>query len=300
MTTSVSQAARLSMYSSLFRLAQARPAHLSRLLSQPSSASAARTGVPRPSWAESLPARPTVHRQNPRWRPPPPPTPSHVGVARQPGRTTDRMEHLTQSIPSMTTRTASSDSRTRLFISYHDLERALERRGLKSIRVILAAAAALAASVGIMWPRIKQWGAVEGAEVAAASLEHEQLQMKAVGVLNDVLTDPKTASQVEMLLKNAIVNLFRDDEFTQWAVDWTSKVLVDAMQQQVLVEGGSEYVKTVLAEEQSVKSAKEFFVDAFQGVAADEDLQDRVASVSCFCRVSTLFFVQWDDKLFSF
>lgn len=181
---------------------------------------------------------------------------------------------------SSTARNLASDTRGRLLISYHDLERALERRGLKNVRALIAAVGAVIVALGLAWPKIKQWGAMEGAEVAAASLEQEQLQAKAVAMVQEVLTDDRTARQVEKLLKGAVGNLFNDDEFTQWAVDWTSEVFAQALLRENVVETGTEYVSTVLKDEASLQTAEGFLGEAVKRLVADQVVQDQVASVS--------------------
>lgn len=195
--------------------------------------------------------------------------------------------------PAFWTRTAT-ESRARLFITYHDLERALERRGVKNVRTVLLAGGLLAVSVGLAWPSIKQWGAVEGAEVAAATLEHEQLQAKALRMVQEVLTDASTQEQVEKLLKGAVVNLLHDEQFTDYAVDWTARVLSDALLRDALMQYGTEYVGNVLAHDDSVVSVQQLLTEAVTRVVADETIQDNVASVSaCNMLLNKCFFSLW-------
>lgn len=215
------------------------------------------------------------HRQSPRWR-----------YANQTSA---------KSSPSLENRTLTSESRgaARLLISYHDLERALERRGLNTVRVLIVGAGLTAIIVGLSWPSIKQWGAVEGAEVAAASLEHEQLQNKASAMVHEVLKDPKTAEQVEQMLKTAVVNLFQDQEFTDHAVVWTTRVLQDALTWESLQAQGVEYLKGVFRDEESQQAATESLAVAVENVVKDQELQDHIASVSFrgynFCHFLMLF-----------
>lgn len=272
-----------------------RVSSVTRLFTQVTAQSAQ---GPQPSgWGEHLSRTPSVHRQSSRWRPPashrsaydnvPPHT--HAGAAEYlrarsrgsgSGGGRSRVGGIDMGAGVDAARNAAHDARHRLLLSYHDLERALERRGLKGARVLLAVAAATAIGLGLAWPRIKQWGAVEGAEVAAASLEHEQLQAKAVAMLHDVLTDPGTGTQVERVLKLAVQNLFKDVEFTDWAVDWTAQVFSDALLRDNVVQRGTEYVGVVLAHEDSMTSAEQFLSDAVKRLVADEAVQDTVASVS--------------------
>lgn len=168
-------------------------------------------------------------------------------------------------------------------ISYHDLEQALERRGLRSVRVVLAAVFGLAAAIGLAWPKIKQWGAVEGAEVAAASLEDEQLQAKINGMVQNVLNDEATLQHVESLLKKAVTNLLHDEEFTATSVEWTGEVLYNAILQDALIERGTEYVAEVFGRDDSVSAAESLMADAVKRTVSDEVVQDSVASVSYCC-----------------
>lgn len=165
-------------------------------------------------------------------------------------------------------------------ISYHDLEKALEKRGLRSVRVVLSAIVGLAAMGVLAWPKIKQWGAVEGAEVAAASLEDEQLQSKFNEMVKNVLNDEETLKQAETLLKNAVSNLLKDEGFTATAIDWTADVLYAAILRDELIERGTEYVAEVFDRDESVASAEQFLSDAVTRIANDESVQDSVASVS--------------------
>lgn len=122
---------------------------------------------------------------------------------------------------------------------------------------------------------------MEGAEVAAASLEQEQLQAKVVTMVQEVLTDDRTARQVETLLKGAVGNLFNDEEFTQWAIDWTSEVFAEALLRKNVVETGTAYVGTVLNDDSSVQTAEVFLGEAVKRLVADQVVQDQVAAVSC-------------------
>lgn len=201
-----------------------------------------------------------VHRQSSKWRIPNA-TPS---ASRSADASTDR-------IP---------ESRgARLLISYHDLERALQKRGLNTVRVILIGGAATLLAVGLAWPRIKQWGAVEGAEVAAATLETEHLQSKASAMLHEVLADAKTGVQVEGLLKGAVIGLFEDEEFTERAVEWTGKVLGEALKWEEVRHQGTAYITSVFEDPESKQSAREYLSAAIGDVVADEKVQDNVAQV---------------------
>lgn len=171
----------------------------------------------------------------------------------------------------------------RLIVSYHDLERALQARGLNTARVFFMSAAAVAIAVGFSWPKIKKWGAVEGAEVAAASLEREELQMKASAMLQEVLKDPKTAEQVEGMLRGVVTNMLEDKEFYDRMVTWTAAVFKDMLTWDEVRAAGTAYVTSVLEDPQSKKSAEEYLAQSVQKVAADEVVQDSVASVSFLC-----------------
>lgn len=218
---------------------------------------------------QTVPSGHRIHRQSARWRlpTPPPPTPS------------------TNKAPP---RQSSSDPRSRLLLSYHDLERALERRGLNTFRVLLATSAAGLVAATLAWPRIKQWGAVEGAEVAAASLETERLQETAGAMVVEVLADEKTAKQVEMLLGRAVVALFEDKKFTGRAVEWAGAVLAEAVLREEVVTEGARYVQTVFAREDSKESIEAYLAEAVANVAANETVQDTVAQVCHFARCHRL------------
>lgn len=124
---------------------------------------------------------------------------------------------------------------------------------------------------------------MEGAEVAAATLEKEQLQAKASAMLHEVLADPKTGVQVEALLKGATIALFRDEQFTERAVEWAAKVLADALKWEEVKQQGSAYVTSVFEDPESKRSAFEYLSAAINEVVADERVQDNVGKVSlCF------------------
>lgn len=263
---------------SLFSSTSARHVRhvLVRFLSQPPAA--AKLPYSKPSLHQyhqhHIPS-PRAHRQSSRWRPPSPSSSSsHQQQANilssHPSYTTPTNEHQRQQ--------QDSSTRQRLLISYHDLEHALERRGLRSVRAVLTAALILSGAIGLAWPRIKQWGAEEGAEVAAASLEHEQLQTKFSSMVHDVLNDPETVSTVETLLKNAVTELFKDEEFTDFATEWTAYVMQQALMTDAVIDKGTEYVSDVFAKDDSVVSAKEFLTDAVTRLVADEVVQDTVSS----------------------
>lgn len=219
-----------------------------------------------------------VHKQSNRWQSPrTTPANSHYHIIDEPIAFAVRSPSGRYS---STARNLASDARGRLLISYHDLERALERRGLKNVKALMVAVGAAIVGLGLAWPKIKQWGAVEGAEMAAASLEQEQLQAKAVAMVQEVLTDNRTAQQVENVLKGAVGNLFNDEEFTQWAVDWTSEVFAQALLRENVIRTGTEYVATVLRDDDSVQTAEDFLGEAVKRLVADQTVQDQVASVS--------------------
>lgn len=123
---------------------------------------------------------------------------------------------------------------------------------------------------------------MEGAEVAAATLEKEQLQAKASAMLHEVLADPKTGVQVEALLKGATIALFRDEEFTEQAVEWTAKVLADALKWEEVRQQGSAYITSVFEDPESKRSAYEYLSAAISDVVADEKVQDTVGKVAFF------------------
>ncbi len=168
-----------------------------------------------------------------------------------------------------------------MFLSYHDLELALERRGLNAVRVLLTAAGALVVGIGLMWPRIKRWGAAEGAEVAAASLQQEELKMHATALVNALIAEPKTTRQVESMLKTALLALLEDEEIKREATKWTSDVFAEAMMWPGVLAKGTEYVESVLKDPKSIDYAYDYFSTAAQLTANDEKVQDAVSQVSC-------------------
>lgn len=238
----------------------------------PSAPAHARAMPPRPRPLSRLltqAATPPPHRQSPSWRAPPVWNLRHAHQPR------------TAAAPSRTPRDTPSQ---RLLLSYHDLERALERRGLNTARVLLLSAMAAAAGFGLAWPRIKKWGAVEGAEVAVASLETERLQQRAVGMVRDVLADRRTGKQVERLLKEAVVGLFGDEEFMARSVEWTASVLVEALSKEEVLSSGERYLENVVKERR--ESVEEVLTQVVANVAANEAVQDTVAQVRyCFSGV---------------
>lgn len=260
----------------------------SRLFAQQAAVRTARA-TPSQAWFERVARAPSAHRQSSRWRPLGAAA-SNAHAAHMPHAEAEATGEAAASGASSSSSSSSSDARMRLLISYHDLERALERRGVNKARAALAAFAGLVVAVGLMWPRIKQWGAVEGAEVAAASLEHEQLQTKAMAMVREVLTDPRTALQVEALLNVAVTNLLNDAEFTEWAVDWTARVLSDALMRDALVQYGTQYVVNVLSHDDCLQDVQRFLSNAVNRAVDDETLQDKVASVSFQMRDFSPFF----------
>lgn len=201
------------------------------------------------------------HRQSPRW----PPTP--------PWNQRQTHQPRTAATPPPPPGTPAQ----RLQLSYHDLERALERRGLNTVRVLLLSSLAAAAGFGLAWPRIKRWGAVEGAEVAAASLETERLQQRALGMVREVLTDERTGRQVERVIKEAAVGVLRDNEFKASAVEWCAAVLAEALRWEEVRDEGERYLGAVV--EGGRERVEEVLAEVVANVARDENVQDKVAKV---------------------
>eukprot|EP00177_Eucheuma_denticulatum_P001129 GFKZ01002044.1.p1 GENE.GFKZ01002044.1~~GFKZ01002044.1.p1 ORF type:complete len:259 (-),score=38.54 GFKZ01002044.1:72-848(-) len=202
-----------------------------------------------------------IHRQSSKWRHP---TPINPPIP-----------------PPIAPPYATQESRSaRLLLSYHDLERALASRGLNTARLVLLFSTITAVGTVLAWPRIKKWGAVEGAEVAAASLEREELLMKANAMVHEVLSDSETEKRVERVLKVAAGRLMEDEQFMQFAVQWTAKVLTEALQGDKIREQGGKYVAGVLEDGETRKSAEVYLADAIQKVVRDEHVQDMVGRVS--------------------
>ncbi|CAN8069847.1 unnamed protein product [Agarophyton chilense] len=168
--------------------------------------------------------------------------------------------------------------RGRLLLSYHDLERALERRGLNRVRVAIGGGLAVVVLMAVCWPRIKRWGAAEGAEVAAASLQEQQVQAQAGHTLRAVLQDPGTGEEVRMVLRSAVLDLLEDEEVTTRATRWAARVLSDAVMTDEMREVGERYVGAVLSADDSREMARMYVGDAVSAVAGSEVIQDVVAS----------------------
>lgn len=168
-----------------------------------------------------------------------------------------------------------------MLLSYADLERALERRGLTAVRFLLGLAGGLTVFLGLMWPRIKRWGGAQGAEVAAASLQQEELKSHAAALVNALLADPRTTQQVETMLKQALVGILADPDVKLQASRWAADVMEEAMMWPGVVRKGTEYVETVLADEQSVENAYGYFAKAAEMTVRDDKVLDAASSVSC-------------------
>ena len=176
-----------------------------------------------------------------------------------------------------------------ILLSYQDLERALEKRGLNAVRVLFGAAAAFTVALGLMWPRIKKWGAVEGAEVAAASLQQEELKLHAAALVNALLSEPGTAKQMEKLLKDAVLGLFQDDQVKTRATEWTSALLADAVLYPAVIQRGTDYVQKVLSDESSREAGHEYVSQAAQRAAYDAEVQNAASQVSVSATVAVAF-----------
>lgn len=156
------------------------------------------------------------------------------------------------------------------FISYTDLERALERRGLTFLRVAIAGFAGLGCISVLMWPRIKRWGAAEGAEVAAASLQQEELKAHAAALVSALIADPSTAAHAEAVLKGVLTEVLADPELKGALTAYMADVMSEALMWPKVLEQGNTYVDTVLSDEASIAAATQYFSEAAQRTADDE------------------------------
>lgn len=167
-----------------------------------------------------------------------------------------------------------------MFLSYHDLELALERRGLSVLRFFLGIASTLAIGIGLMWPRIKRWGAAEGAEVAAASLQQDELKEHATALVNALIAEPQTTRNVEEVMKGVMKSLFNDKELKEEMTKYFAEVMSEAMMWPGVIEKGNSYVETVLADEKSIENAHMYFSTAAQRTVNDDSVLNAVTNVS--------------------
>lgn len=98
--------------------------------------------------------------------------------------------------------------RRNIYITYHELEMALRRRGYSLYKLLIGTLIAAAATTALFWNDIKHWGAQESASVATRTLEDEMLQKKAEDMAkqltNALLTDERTMRAVQTLLKQVM------------------------------------------------------------------------------------------------
>lgn len=154
----------------------------------------------------------------------------------------------------------------------------MERRGFDTARVLIGGGILAVAGLALSWPRIKRWGAAEGAEVAAASLQQQQLQMQAAVMVRELLQDQETGVHVQDLMKQAVFGLLEDKEFYDRIVVWTMEVLTEALTWDSLQKEGTGYLKAVFEDESSKESARAYLSDAVKSVVEDEKMQDTVAN----------------------
>lgn len=168
-----------------------------------------------------------------------------------------------------------------MFLSYHDLELALERRGLSVLRFLLGVAGTVAVGVGLMWPRIKRWGAAEGAEVAAASLQQQELKEHATALVNALIAEPKTTKNVEEVMKGVMRSVLQDEEMKHELTKYFAQVMSEAMMWPGVIAKGNEYVQSVLANEESIENARTYVTTVAQQTANDDTVLNAVSNVSC-------------------
>lgn len=174
------------------------------------------------------------------------------------------------------------------FLTYHDLEHALERRGLSMLRFILGVAGTFLCGTALMWPRIKRWGAAEGTEIALTSLQAEELKEHASSLVNTLITEEETGKNVQVALKAAVQNLMRDEELKLQMTQYMAQVMIDAMSWDNVLSSGNNYVENVLKDEASINSAHKYFSTAAQRTAEDHDVVN-AASRAIWSSIKGLF-----------
>lgn len=91
----------------------------------------------------------------------------------------------------------ASSYRDQFYVTYHDMEEAVKRRGYSLYRLGAVTFLAISSLATLYWGNIKRWGAQEGAEVASQTLGDERLVMKAevlaLNIANALLTDAATS-----------------------------------------------------------------------------------------------------------
>lgn len=174
------------------------------------------------------------------------------------------------------------------FLTYHDLERALERRGLSVLRFLMGMGAVLATGTALMWPRIKRWGAAEGAEVAAQSLQADELKVHAAALINALINEPSTMRNLEDALKSSVTNLLDDAELKHALTSYMADVMAEAILWPKVLERGNMFVGNMMENEESIENAKVYFSKAAQRAVADTDVQD-AASRALWSSVKRFF-----------
>eukprot|EP00189_Rhodosorus_marinus_P004676 CAMPEP_0113963420 /NCGR_PEP_ID=MMETSP0011_2-20120614/6502_1 /TAXON_ID=101924 /ORGANISM="Rhodosorus marinus" /LENGTH=369 /DNA_ID=CAMNT_0000975465 /DNA_START=601 /DNA_END=1710 /DNA_ORIENTATION=+ /assembly_acc=CAM_ASM_000156 len=189
------------------------------------------------------------------------------GVASGTGKNTRRLKdegfgNRRQRIESSTPKTEdwSSQYPRNLYITYHDLELALERRGYSLYRLLIGTLIGLAATTALFWNRIKHWGAQESASVATRTLEDEVLQKKAEELAkqltNALLKDERTFRAVQTLLKQ----ILSDPTARQDAAAFVSQLLIVLMQREDTKNLFASFLADVLGFEVVKNSAKDLAV----------------------------------------
>lgn len=97
-------------------------------------------------------------------------------------------------------------------------------------------------------------------------------------MVHEVLSDPKTGQRVEGLLKDSIKSLFADEEFTAQAVEWSARVLAEALTWENVQQKGVDYVIAVLDNDVSKETVRQYLAEAISNVVQDEKTQDDVAT----------------------
>ena len=156
------------------------------------------------------------------------------------------------------------------------------------LRFLLGIGAAIAAGTAFMWPRIKRWGAAEGAEVAAQSLQADELKVHAAALIHALINEPSTTKNVEEAMKAAMSSLMKDPELKEELTQYMADVMADAMLWPKVLAKGNEYVDNVLNNEESIENATKYFSAAAQRTVADTEVQD-AASRALWSSVKGIF-----------
>jgi len=151
----------------------------------------------------------------------------------------------------------ASTYRDQIYVTYHDLEEALRRRGYSLYRLSLFTLVSVGGVATLYWGRIKTWSAQEGAEVASKTLEDERLLMKAEhlakNVANALLTDAETSVAAQGFLSEIAVH----ESSTELAKTFALEICKSLLQDKEVRAQATNFMGEVLKTEPVWNSAKE-------------------------------------------